>query len=152
SQLNELAPASSAASRQVAKGRDDILVHLPLEWDDEVRQSFQFGPAPVAELRLHAAVTGPVDVDLALIAPETEGDPFLPLAAISSAPRHPDQVSGKIIGQPAVCLGQKLGRDDVRFLVQFAEGGCQRLLAGVDAALRHLPPCPSALCIARSIN
>ena len=80
-----------------------------------------------------------VDVDLALLAIEAEGEPALALAAILALPHIADEMRRQLIRQPAAALGDDapFGRTDL--LEEFAPGRGARPLACVDAALRHLP-------------
>src|SRR5262245_32448772 len=67
--------------REVAELLDELAVELALEGDDEVRQLAHLRPLPAAEL---GVVGG--DVDVAVLALEAEGEPFLALAAKPSLP------------------------------------------------------------------
>ena len=64
---------------------------------------------------------------------------MLALAAIFSLERDTQNFIGKVVVDPAGCLGKEAYRADARFLVELAIGSGQRVLTLVDAALRHLP-------------
>ena len=79
-----------------------------------------------------------VDVDFALLALEAEQEPFLRLPAVTPAETAARAVR-QIVGEPIRRLGDERRRAHVGFLEKLAAGGGERVLAGVDAALRHLP-------------
>src|SRR5262245_24220900 len=79
------------------------------------------------------------DVDLALIAGEAHGEPFLRLPAILSLPSLPHDVTRDVIGEPILALAELLDRADVGLLVELAQSRRPRVLARIDAALWHLP-------------
>src|SRR5262249_597680 len=72
-------------------------------------------------------------------AEEARSEPFLRLAAIAAAPHLPNELFREIVEQPVPGLGHDFGIGRADFLLEFAEGCRARLLAPVDAALRHLP-------------
>src|SRR5262245_10470571 len=78
-------------------------------------------------------------VDLAVLAREAHRVPFLPLAAIASLPGAPRDCARDVVGQPAGNLAELLDRAHAGFLIELALGGFPGVLAGIDAALRHLP-------------
>ena len=82
---------------------------------------------------------GRVDVDLALVAGEAQRVPLLRLPAILAAPGLADDLARDVVAQPLLDLAELLDRADVGLLVQFAQRRQPRVLALVDAALRHLP-------------
>src|SRR6202048_1067154 len=114
------------------------LVDRALERNDQVGKIPHRLPAPVDELRLVAAA-GAGDVDLGVLAGETNRVPFLPLAAIAALPGAPGHGARNIVGQPVRDLAELLDRANAGFLVEFALGRRPGVLAGIDAALRHLP-------------
>ncbi len=54
----------------------------------------------------------------------------------------PTSVARNIVGQPLGNLAEALDRADIGFLAQLAQRRRPRVLAGIDAALRHLPDMP----------
>src|SRR5258705_1117235 len=79
------------------------------------------------------------DVDLALVAGETQREPLLRLPAIAALPCLADDVARNVVAQPVLDLAELLDRADVGFLVKLAQCRRPRVLAGIDAALWHLP-------------
>src|SRR5690348_6317414 len=65
---------------------DDLLVSRPFERHHQLRQPFDFLPAPGNEFRLVTAA-GIEDVDFALVAGEAQRVPLLLLAAVFALPR-----------------------------------------------------------------
>src|SRR5205085_4938669 len=94
-------------------------------------------PAPGDELRLVAA-TRAGDVDLVVLAGETNRIPFLPLAAVAALPGAPGNGAGNVVDQPLRDLAKFLDRADAGFLIEFALGRLPRILAVIDTALRPL--------------
>src|ERR1700683_2941873 len=82
---------------------------------------------------------GMLDVDLAVVAGETQRVPLLLLAAVLAVPGLPRDLARNIVDQPFGDLAEALHRGDVGFLSEFAQRRRPRVLARVDAALRHLP-------------
>src|SRR5690606_7026953 len=82
-----------------------------------------------------------------VMAGEAEREPFLLLAAIFSLPGDTDEMIGKIVSDPPRRLADQLDRAHIRFLVELAQRALIGILAGIDAALRHLP-CVSGVLIA----
>src|SRR5499426_2751246 len=123
---------------ELRKFLDHAFVGLALERHDQAGNIFHRLPAPFDELRLVAA--GRVlDVDLAVLAGEAQGKPFLRLAAIFAVPGLADDLPRDVVGEPLVDRRQMLDRADVGLLAQFAQRAAVRVLARVDPALRHLP-------------
>ena len=78
-------------------------------------------------------------VDLAVLAGEAQGVPFLRLAAIAPAPCLGGDIRRQVVGEPAARFRKQLDRPDAGLLGKLAQRGLERILAGVEAALRHLP-------------
>src|SRR5579883_3053501 len=85
------------------------------------------------------AVRRVLDIDLAVVAGEAHGEPFLPLAAIASLPGPSRHRARNVVGQPVPDFAELLDRPDAGLLIELALGGFPGVLAGIDAALRHLP-------------
>src|SRR5581483_4347564 len=96
-------------------------------------------PAPAHEFRLVTAATGICDIDLVVLAGEADGEPFLALAAITALPGSAGDRARDVVDQPFGELAELLHRADAGLLVKLALGRCPGVLAGIDAALRHLP-------------
>src|SRR3546814_3224875 len=81
------------------------------------------------------------NVDVAVAALEAGEVPFLALPAIAAPPHLVGEVGRQVVGQPAAAFGDHLGlvRRDADLLAHFTDHCRQRVLAGIDAALRHLP-------------
>src|SRR5437879_6083740 len=79
------------------------------------------------------------DVDFVVIAGEAQREPLLFLPAIFALPGLADDVARNVVGEPVRDLAELVDRADVGLLVQLAACRPPRVLAGVDAALRHLP-------------
>src|SRR5579872_131966 len=114
------------------------IVDRALEGDDQFREILHRFPAPADELGLVAA-RRVLDIDLAVLAREAHGEPFLPLAAIASLPGAARYRARDVVGQPVRDFAQLLDRADAGLLIELALGGFPGILAGIDAALRHLP-------------
>src|SRR5262245_30328444 len=115
------------------------LIDRPLERDDQLRKVLHRLPTPVDELRLVAAAAGIGDVDLAVLAGEARREPFLPLAPIAALPGPPRHGARDVVDQPVRDLAELLERADAGLLIKLALGRVPGVLAGIDAALRHLP-------------
>src|SRR5215211_4137172 len=122
---------------KVAEGRDDALVDRPLEGDDEVGQAIHALPAPGVEFGL--APGRVADVDLLVLSGEAEREPLLALPPEAASPGAPGDDGRKVVAVPFRRLGEELGRAHAGLLVELAERRLAGALAGVDAALRHLP-------------
>ena len=79
------------------------------------------------------------DVDVAVFAGEAHREPFLFLAAIFALERDPDEMRGKIVGEPPRRLADDPRLAGAGLLFQLAQRGFTGRFALVDAALRHLP-------------
>src|SRR5262249_29058825 len=79
------------------------------------------------------------DVDFAVLAGEAQRIPFLARAAIFSAPGLADDVARNVVAELVLDLAELLHRADICFLVELAQGRTPRILAAVNAPLRHLP-------------
>ncbi len=107
------------------------------------------GPAPGVELGL---VPRPHQGDLLVAAGEARGEPLLLLPAVAPAPGVRPQIRRQLVGVPAGALGDHGDRADAGLLVELAQRRRRRVLACVDAALRHLPPCAGALGLGGSVG
>src|SRR5688572_5960537 len=123
-----------SAPDQRGKFRDQLVVQLALEWHDQAGDFLEIGPAPGRELGLLGR-----DVDVAVGAEEAECEPFLALAAEPALPDLRHQLGRQIVLQPILALADEARAVGADLLAHLAPGGLQRLLALVDAALRHLP-------------
>src|SRR5262245_32061401 len=85
------------------------------------------------------AAGGMRDVDFAVLAGEAQRIPLLALPAIFSAPGLADDLAWNVVAELVLDLAELLHRADVGFLVELAQGRTPRILAAVDAPLRHLP-------------
>ena len=119
---------------QVLEGGNHRFIGLALERHDQAGQRFQADPLAGGEFRLMRR-----QVDVAILAGEAHGEPFLALAAILAVKRHAHQMLGQIIGHPVVHLGDDFGLVGADFFLQLAQRRLSGCLALVDAALRHLP-------------
>src|SRR3954467_11022244 len=109
-----------------------------LERNDEVRKVRHRLPAPLDEFGLMPA--GRLEnIDLAVVAGETQRVPLLRLAAILAFPSLLRDLLGQIVVEPLGDFGELLHRGDVGLLGELAQRRGPRVLAFVDAALRHLP-------------
>src|SRR5690606_6780977 len=98
--------AVASSPRQMTEGGDDVLVDAALERHDQIGQRLHPLPAPGVELGLVAAGRR-VDGDLALVALEAEGEPFLRLAAIPALERDADQMRRQVVVDPVRRFGQQ---------------------------------------------
>src|SRR3954470_2280313 len=130
------------ASRLPLRERREFLHHLfvdrALERHDQVGEVPQRLPPPLHEFRL-VAPGGMRDVDLAVLAGEAQRVPLLALAAILAVPGLAGDLGRDVVAEPLLAAAELLDRTDVGLLIEFALGCRPGLLAGVDAALRHLP-------------
>src|SRR5215469_13062859 len=78
-------------------------------------------------------------IDVAVLARETHGEPFLALAAKFAVKGYSQQMRRQIIGHPVWHFGNYPGLVGARFFFQFAQCRLARLFALVNATLRHLP-------------
>src|SRR5947209_9676339 len=97
-------------------------VHLALERNDQVRKVAHRLPAPFDEFRLVAA-DWMQDIDLALVAGETQRVPFLRLAAKASLPGLLCDLWRQIVMQPFGNLAELVDGTDARLLRQLAQRG-----------------------------
>src|SRR5436190_14275708 len=125
-------------ARELGELFHHALIDRALERHDQFRQVLHRLPAPGDEFRLVAAA-GLGDVDLGVLAGEARREPFLPLAAIASLPGAPGHGARNVVDQPVRDLAELLDRADAGLLIEFALGGRPGVLAGIDAALGHLP-------------
>src|SRR6266478_5764065 len=135
-------PANDGATlitREVGKFLHHALVNRPFERNDQIGKILHRLPTPVDELRLVATAAGTRHIDLVVLAGEANRVPFLPLAAIAALPGAPGNGAWNVIDQPVRDLAELLDRADTGFLVELALRGLPGVLAGIDAALRHLP-------------
>src|SRR5260221_11867737 len=114
------------------------LIARPPERNAQRRQVLQRLPAPADELGL-VATPGGRRVDLAVLAGEAHGEPFLPLPAIAALPGAAGDGARNIVDQPVGDLAELLHRADAGFLVELALRRRPGIFAGIDATLRHLP-------------
>src|SRR5258706_8641996 len=139
--LVSLAPRNDAtilAAREPGKFLHHALVDRPLERTDQIGEFLHRLPTPTHDLRLVPPARAR-DIDLLVPAGETDRVPFLPLAAIAALPGAPGNRAWNIIDQPLRDLAEFLDRTDAGFLIEFALRRRPGILAGIDAALRHLP-------------
>src|ERR1700676_1466029 len=129
---------ATLAACETGKFLHHALIDRPFERNDQVWKVLHRLPTPADELRLVAAA-GTGDVDLVVLADEANRVPFLPLAAIAPLPGAPGNGARNVIDQPVRDLAELLDRADAGFLIEFALGRLPGILAGIDAALRHLP-------------
>src|SRR5262245_50325279 len=106
--------------RQMRKLGNDGLVNRPLEGHNEVDQFLGVPPLPAIELGLAAVLR--TDVDLAVVAPETHGEPALALAAILTLESNTKQIVGQVIGEPAPDLPHDIGAGHARLFPKLADG------------------------------
>src|SRR6185312_1944864 len=66
-------------------------------------------------------------------------EPFLALAAIAAFPGASRHSARNVVDQPVTDFGELFDRADVGFFIELALGRMPNILAGIDAALRHLP-------------
>src|SRR5258708_25060464 len=124
-------------AREPGKFLHHALVDRPLERNDQIGQILHRLPTPTDDLRLVTARAR--DIDLVILAGKTNRIPFLPLAAVTALPGAPGNGAGNVIDQPVRDLAELLDRADAGFLIEFPLCGGPGILAGIDAALRHLP-------------
>src|SRR6185312_1101912 len=79
------------------------------------------------------------DVDLAVLAGEAQRVPLLALAAILAVPGLAGDLGRDVVAEPLLAAAELLDRADIGLLIELALGCRPGLLAGIDAALRHLP-------------
>src|SRR6185312_2942746 len=80
-----------------------------------------------------------MEIDIAVVAGEAHGEPFLALAAILAVKGHAHQMWRQIIGHPVGHLANDPRVAGAGLFLQFAQRRCFWLFALVDAALGHLP-------------
>src|SRR6516165_6318668 len=114
------------------------LVNSPFEGDDQGGKIGERFPSPLHELGIVSAGRL-LNVDFTLVAAEPQRVPFLCLAAIFAAPGPAYYVAWNVVGEPLLDLTQLLDRVDVRFFVELAQRRRPRILARINAPLRHLP-------------
>src|SRR4029079_1176784 len=133
-----MALSNGLLAGEAGKFLHHALIDRPLERYDQFREIAHRLPAPVDEFGLVAAA-GARDIDLAILAGEAYRVPFLPLPAIAALPGAPRNGARNIVDQPIGDFAELLDRSHAGFLVQLALRGGPGILAGIDAALRHLP-------------
>src|SRR3546814_4126504 len=104
------------------------------DWSSDVCSSDLLDPAPGVELRVRGR-----DVDVAVLAQEAQREPALLLATVAALPDLADERRRQVVAQPVAALGENLRLVGPDLLVQLAQRRFLGGLAGVDAALRHLP-------------
>src|SRR5215470_2656426 len=130
---------ASSCPRKPGELSHHPLIDRPLERDDQLRKVFHRLPAPADEFGLVAAATGTLDIDLAVLAGEPRREPFLPLAAIAALPGAASHGARDVVDQPFGDLAELLHRSDAGLFIKLTLGRVPGVLAGIDAALRHLP-------------
>src|SRR6266849_1388679 len=130
---------ATLAAREIGKFLHHALINRPFERNDQFGKVLHRLPTPADELRLVATAAGTRDIDLVVLAGEAYRVPFLPLAAIAALPGAAGNGAWNVIDQPVRDLAELLDRTDTGFLVEFPLRGFPGVLAGIDAALRHLP-------------
>src|ERR1700712_4005337 len=78
-------------------------------------------------------------VELAVRAGEAHGKPLLALAAIAALPGATGNGARDVVDQPVRHLAELLDGAHAGLFIEFALSGFPGVLAGIDAALRHLP-------------
>src|SRR5262249_35527742 len=79
------------------------------------------------------------DVDFGILAGEARRIPFLPLPAIAALPSSSGHSARDIVDQPVRDLAEPFNRADAGLFVKLSLCRLPGVLAGVDAALWHLP-------------
>src|SRR3974377_2068219 len=138
-----LVPAFAATSGSGGTGvfrefRDHALIDRALKRHDQAWNPLQRLPPPRGKFR-HVRAVRMLDVDFAFLSGKAHCKPFLRLSAIFALPGLADQIAWNVVAQPFGDFTEPLDRADVGFLAQLAQRGPPRILAGIDAALRHLP-------------
>jgi hypothetical protein len=110
-----------------------MFIGVALERDHQIRRLGEVSPAPGIEFGKVMAV----EVNLALVAFEAEGEPDLFLPDPALLVRR--GVGWKVVSHPVLGAAERAGRAYAGLLAQLALGGGQQVLAVVDAALRELP-------------
>src|SRR6266849_2782087 len=125
---------ASGQPAELAELGEDVAVELALERHDERRQIGRRYPFPRVELGMPGS-----EVDVAILAGEAHGEPFLHLPAIAPVPGAAGGALRYVIAQPLRAFGEELGLVGADLLLELAQRRGARRLAAVDAALRHLP-------------
>src|SRR5258708_1531459 len=125
---------ASGQPAELAELGEDVAVELALERHDEPRQLGRRHPFPRVELGMPRG-----EVDVAILAGEAHGEPFLHLAAIALVPDTAGDALRPVIAQPLRAFREELGLVGADLLLELAQRRRARCLAAVDAALRHLP-------------
>src|SRR6478609_8022605 len=126
------------AAREAGEFLDHAFIDRALERNDQVREIFHRFPAPVHEFGLVSAA-GTRNVDFSVLAGKAYREPFLSLPAVAALPGASCHGAWNVVDQPIRDFAEFLHRADAGFLVKLALGGLPGVLAGIDAALRHLP-------------
>jgi len=129
----------SPLAREISEFLYHPLVDRALERHDQLGKILHRLPTPLDEFGLVAAPGGARNVDLGVLAGESHREPFLALAAIAPFPGAPGHGARNVVDQPVTDLGALFDRADVGFFIELALGSVPGVLAGIDAALRHLP-------------
>src|SRR3954469_3021274 len=132
-------PAVTAlTARQPGKLLHDALIDRTFERHDQLRQIAHRLPAPADELGL-MAVRRLNHVDFLVVAGEPHGEPLLPLGTIAALPGAAGHGAWNVVDQPFRDFAELLHRLHAGLFIELALGGFPGILAGIDAALRHLP-------------
>src|SRR5260370_9553132 len=126
--------AASGQPAELAELGEDVAVELALERHDERRQIGRRHPFPRVELGMPGG-----EVDVAILAGEAHGEPFLHLPAIAPVPDTAGGALRYVLAQPPRAFGEELRLVGARLLLELAQRPGARGLAAVRAALRHLP-------------
>src|SRR6476620_5109133 len=125
-------------SREPRKFTGHHTVHLAPERHHEASDAVEPFPAPRIEFGW-LAVARRQRVDLVVAAGEPQREPFLALAAEPGKAMRRRSVIGRELICGPIGLAEIFGADRPGLLPEFTHDGIARVLAGVDAALRHLP-------------
>src|ERR1700733_1470798 len=116
----------------------NCLVDFALERHHKLWQTLQTLPAPIVKFCVVSAAGRMVNVDLLVRANKPEQKPLLGLPTVPAAPPSARSLR-QIVLKPLRQLCDQFSRADAGFLPKLALGGLERLFAGVDSPLRHLP-------------
>jgi ribokinase len=122
------------AGEVFAEFEEHVLVNPALEWDDQLGQAGRLNPFPGIEFGMLGR-----EVDFGIAAGKAHRKPFLTLAAVAAAPHMAGDLPGQVVMVPEAALGEYFGLVGADLLGELAQRRLARRLAGVDAALRHLP-------------
>jgi hypothetical protein len=116
---------------ELVENRD---IDRALERHDQLWQFFGPDPFPGIEFGMFVS-----QVNIGIFANKAHREPDLLLAAIPAAPHAAGDFDRQIVTVQDLALGDDLGFAGADFLAELAPRRLARRLAGVDAALRHLP-------------